>query len=608
MARTKGTKRGPALRARATGDGIRHMDQFEKLIRKYYPKKSRFFYGGSHYQPSCANNFNNPNSLVPQRYKRDFFRSFYAEKSPSHIPHNLQCLTIFSGSQIILRKLIKQNKRLKHLVLESEKRMTNVMVVKILKYSKSLRSITFKHAPPYFSEEEFSDKECQKMSRTWGKTLEVFKSSGKAEYHFQDFKRAIETILKFPNLKALELPKKIEETGFPFDQLQERKIAYNILFYINTFNSLIEKFPRCKPTGNVIILFGPSYDKSVKMLSETGKFQKESNQTLALDLEKVRYDRIPLRPVFQKISSLDLTAPGHQWNYSSLGQLKNLKHLSLKIHDQGEGILFGDFFNYLNKNVAPYQKLETFLVKSGVWEQKKPTVKPVLSFFEACSETLRKVHFELKYHSADSEEAECFYEGLSKLKNLQSLSLFLDFQAFKSKKTIEKLCERISEIESLEELDVKIQKKNHQEKAFNLKFPQGLKRLSLGMDTSSTAFVASKTLESLSNLLQLELEFTDFSSAKWSKILHDLADKLKLLEVLTLKKTEQKKEKTEMKERLDAVMTESSNLKLIIFANMEKEEMSIFRRSHYPWSEINLIMNDLSFKKDMKVKYIKSYQ
>ena len=64
----------------------------------------------------------------------------------------------------------------------------------------------------------------------------------------------------------------------------------------------------------------------------------------------------------------------------------------------------------------------------------------------------------------------------------------------------------------------------------------------------------------------------------------------------------------QFKERLNALMEESSNLKLIILANTKSEEMMIFKRNGCLWSEINPILDDLSFDKNMKLSYIKSYQ
>jgi len=138
-----------------------------------------------------------------------------------------------------------------------------------------------------------------------------------------------------------------------------------------------------------------------------------------------------------------------------------------------------------------------------------------------------------------------------------------------------------------------------------------LKKLGLGMDTSGAPFDSSKAIWSLANLLHLELEFMEFSSQKQSKILRDIIERLKLLEVLVLEKTSKvlsQKGLQQMKERLVVLMKESLNLKLIIFANMESEEMIIFRSNNYSWSEINPIVVDLSFDKNIKIRNIKSYQ
>ncbi len=100
----------------------RNMTEYEQKIRKYYPKKSKFFYNGLYYQLSNVKNPENTNTSLLQRYNRSFFRSYSAISEAqvsmlSQIPHNLLHLTICEGSQIVLRKLIKQNKRLNILSL-----------------------------------------------------------------------------------------------------------------------------------------------------------------------------------------------------------------------------------------------------------------------------------------------------------------------------------------------------------------------------------------------------------------------------------------------------------------------------------------------------------
>jgi len=623
-----------------TQEELRKMKKFEKQMRKYYPKSSRFFSHGSYYEPRCGDNFKNPNSLVAQRYKRGFFRSFYADLTrrvpePSKIPQNLQALKIFVGSNIVLRKLIKQNKKLKHVVLESETDQVNAKIIKYLKYSKNLCSIKFERMLPYFSEMQ-----CKKMLRTWGKTLENFDSCGKIsiklESDHKSFIRAMETILMFPKLKMFQF----NGVSCPFEKLQERNIAYNIKFRIFAFNSLLKKFPQSKPAGNVTILMESSYGKSNKMSLETLKFQKRSNQTLSLDLGRFSSGSNHILPVFQNISSLDLIIPINRFKFecSSLGQLNNLIHLSVEIDSGREKGIVGDFFRYLNKNVAPHQKLETFLITTNFEkndkekdngeeeekeeeEEKAQKSDAIVNFFEACSQTLKKVHFEFQYIDPESEDPELYYQGLSKLENLQSLSLFLIFTELEAKEQVNKLCEVISGMKSLKELDFKLLFWDCQEKQVNLTFPPQLKKLSVGMDTSLPSFNTLKTIGPLTNLTHLELVFLDFSSPKWGKILCDIIDKIKGLEVLVLKKrggdqieseSDEENENenrisSQMKERLDKFMKESSNLKLIIFADMSIKEIIVLKRN-YSWLEINPIIDDLSFrKKDMKINYIKSY-
>jgi len=315
---------------------------------------------------------------------------------------------------------------------------------------------------------------------------------------------------------------------------------------------------------------------------------------------------------------LELNILGTRWGPSGLEQLNSLKLLAINFIDDGDADIFGNLFTYLNKNVAHHKKLETFMLKFRSHSENRkqeleeePNGKAILKFFETCSESLRTVHLEFQYLNEKFVDPEYFYEGLSKLRSLQSLTLILDFQDFNSKKKVEKLYAIIFEVKSLEKLDFIIQIKKYQEKALDLRFPLQLKKLSVGMNASNAPFNSSKPIWSLSNLSHLELEFMEFNSQKWSKILHDIIERLKLLEVLILKKTQEllsQKELQQMKDRLDVLMKESLNLKLIIFANMESEEMIIFRRKDYSWSEINPVVDDLSFDKNIKISFIKSYQ
>ena len=485
MVRTKQTTGGLKTVQRKNVRPSREIKKFENKFEltmcKYYPKKTRFFSKDLNYKASDAGNYENANSRVLQRYKRSFFRSFAVDVSsgtpqPSKIPNSLRTLKIIDESTtIFLKRLIKQNKRLEHIVIESEDQDFNVKVIKYLRYSKSLRSITFKNLLPYFS-----DAMCQKMLKTWGKNLEIFRSLGYVDSQYRDdgesFKRAMETILKFPKLKNLELKYSVQDAGkyFPFEKLQERHIAYEVRFAAGrtTFESLKKKSPQFKPAGLVIveILGGRLGDN----------FRQYSNQTLFLKRETHRDSKVFLLPVFQNILALDISIIGTRWDLSNMGQLNSLKHLAINMTDDGDVDIFGDLFKYLNKNVAPHKKLETFMIKLGSIKNRKQELeiesqgKAILKFFGACSESLRKVHLEFEDPNDEFVDPENFCEGLSKPKNLQSLTLIRDFNGVNSKKRIETICAKISEIKSLEELTFIIRKEEYQEEIFNLKFPPQL--------------------------------------------------------------------------------------------------------------------------------------
>jgi len=103
-------------------------------------------------------------------------------------------------------------------------------------------------------------------------------------------------------------------------------------------------------------------------------------------------------------------------------------------------------------------------------------------------------------------------------------------------------------------------------------------------------------------LVYLELESDHFYSMDLSKSF----DKLKSLEVLVLKEVELYYEVLGMKPRLESLMKEFLDLKLIIFTSIKCGETMVLRRN-YPWPEIEKICHGLCLEKSLKMSYIKSY-
>jgi len=156
-------------------------------------------------------------------------------------------------------------------------------------------------------------------------------------------------------------------------------------------------------------------------------------------------------------------------------------------------------------------------------------------------------------------------------------------------------------MKSLEELDLKIEKRTYdeEEEILNLVFPTQLKRLAVRMDTTCVPFDPSVMLWPLSDLVYLEFEFLEFGSQMWSKVLQDL-DKLKKLEILILKETKKSfnlDSFQQMKRKLDTIMKDFSSLKLIIVFDQRTLNTMVFKRN-YLWSDINKIINGFALQQE----------
>ena len=143
----------------------------------------------------------------------------------------------------------------------------------------------------------------------------------------------------------------------------------------------------------------------------------------------------------------------------------------------------------------------------------------------------------------------------------------------------------------------------------NLIFPSWIKKLALSMNTTELRFDPKTTLWSLSNLTWLRLEFLDFNSLEWGKVIQDM-DKLDKLEVLVLKQRYAPMHDDfllQMTRRLDGLMKQCLNLKLIVFGSPMTQEVMLFRRGGYPWQEVNSILNEFSSVEQIYVGNIYRY-
>jgi len=502
----------------------------------------------------------NPKTRMLQRYKRDFFKSFSANWEfkafqPAKIPQNIEYLTILNGSNMLFKKLIRQNKKLKHIELACFDHKLARAVLKYLKYSKCLCAITFLNQSFPF----MRHKQWEKMFKRCTNPIQEVEIGGEIdrEYSLQpdEFTKVIETIFEFPKVKRVEFQAETEAISeyFPFGKLQELKeqnISTNIK--VQSFRKnpepLIGKTLKFSQDNYVEINMRSFWERSISnwdlIKNRKHEIRKLSKHVFDLDISELETFYLPqLLPVFKETRALDLILPGEKWDeadYSSIVQLSNLKVLSVRIDHNEEAISLKNLFLNLYKNVENHKKLETLFLQLSCQSRLDDIGdKAVVSFFEACSETLRKAYLDFRYGIKDFQELEPFFEGLSKLQHLQSLGISISVRFSGFEEEIEELCQKIIlDTKTLEELDFKIEKRSYdqEEEIINLVFPAQLKRLALRMDTSYPSFEPKITLWPLSDLTYLELEFFDFYSQEWSKILQDL-EKLKKLEILILKGT-----------------------------------------------------------------------
>ena len=599
---------------------------FEKEVLKSYPKQFRIFQNFLMHQgnpPADAKGIKTPSvdpienytshRKILRKYKIDFFRSFsayYELKSPrpTKLPRNLQYLIMVEGHYLFLKKLIKQNKGLKHIRVNSSKWRVCEMVARCLRFSKSLCSISFKGLFPFFSQMM-----CRRMLRNWANTMEKVEILGELQENYiqgpKNFTRVIEAIWQFPKLTEFRLLG--EASGhvenFPLAKLQERNVAYDVRFTIEKDNyaPLMKSLSsECKPADCLVITDRDKKDKRNKIKMKKWKIERFSRRILRLNFFSDYFDELHPFLVLENIQSLQLDLCEEKCEYSGLSQLTRLKHLSIDIRGVQDTNHLKDFFSYLNKGVAPHRKLETLLIK-GPFDSdiNQESADALVRFFEACSKALRKVYFELA-HNQNSGDLGYFHRSLSNLKHLQSLTLLIYSS---SSEQLEELSEVVTGMKLLEELDLKIKDANFDGQKLNLTFPSQLKKLSFGTDTP---FDVSKTLWPLRNLVSLELGFDDFSSGKFQKIL-EVPEKLKGLEIFALKEINidyyDREEMFKNKPRLDRLMKECLNLKLIVVAFIMNRGMIILWRKNFSWSEINPIVDAIPFKKSIKFRHIQSY-
>ena len=627
MARTKHLVRisPDLLRPRGARYSLR---PFEKEILKYYPKKFRIFQNSQLSQDDkfledhddrdrplvdLAEDYS-PHRRILRKYRADFFQSFKAfyefeGPRPTKIPRNIRYLVIAEGSDVFLKKLIKQNKELKHLTLHAHHWSACDVIAKFLKYSKSLQSIKLERALPFFSE-----KMCRQLQRNWSNSIERVEILDEALNNRKSFTRVINTILQFPKLKEFRF---LSEAGgdlnhFPLAKLQERNIAYDVRCRIDqeSSQSLMKSQSELKPVDRLIISQRDyKYNKNNRMMTKDWKVQNLSQKVLRLDQFPSSSLGLHLLPLIEKISYLNMKLSQEKSDYSNLGYLNNLKNFSLNISNAR---YLKDFLCYFHESAAQNIKLETVSLKGKLKKNlDKENTSALIHFFESCSKTLRKVNFEFKYEQTLNDDSLGYFdESLDKLKHLQSLSLILLFNGSELVKRFERLGEIISRMKSLEELNFKIKNAYFDKEKLSLTFPSQLKKLSLGVISYRAPFYLTKTLSSLANLTDLELEFANFSSQKFSKMLLDL-NKFKGLERLVLKEVEAFSSEygiLRMKPILDDLMKGCLSLKLIIFVNIRSRETAILRRINCPWSEIETICQGLSSHKHLKMIHIKSYE
>lgn len=603
----------------------------EQMIRKYYPKTSKIFWKGllHKYQSPDADEIPNPNTRILARYKRDFFNSFSAYwnvegREPAKLPQNLKFLTIHNGSQVLLKKLIQQNKKLRHIEFASFRDNLCSELVKSLRYCKNLCSITFTRSFPFISE-----KTIKSLRRSLGNTLQKVTIGERIGDTYnqkpKEFTRIMESIFQFPKLQEIKFGAMLEMDPeyFPvkkLQELQEKNIACNVKLNLprGTSKAFLESIPEVKSSDYVRISMR-NFWEIPRNTWDSKAFEKKRLQSLSKQVRDLDISALPdfhlstLLQGFRETSNLELVlsmTQAHETDYSEIKELSNLKHLNIDIEmTEEEESFLSDLFENLRENVESHKKLEELIMRissNGVESRDGDT--SVIFFFHHCSKSLKKAYLEFQHSSEDPNDLAPFYIGLSKLENLQSLNLLLGLGYFGPDERIEELSEIMLKMKSLEEVDLGIEKRQYGEDPIKLTFPSWLKKLSLGMDTLEVPFDPSMTLWSLSNLTWLKLEFLHFNSPEWSKVIQDM-DQLQKLEVLVLKQRFAPMDIDyipQMKRRLDSLMKQCLNLRLVVFGSMTAQEVTLFRRD-YPWSEVNRIVAEFSFLEHIKVGDIYHY-
>ena len=475
MARTKQQPRSEVWKYIQKTPAFSFQRRSEPMIRKYYPKNPKFFLKGflRNYQ---GDQIANPNSRILMRYKRDIFKSFSTNLGVQglqsvKLPHHVEYLTIHNGCPRKLKKLIKQNKRLKH--IESAVRCEEMCLelLKLLKYCRNLCSINLDN--PFFS---ISEKTLKSMRRSFGKTLQkvtIEEKLGNYE-NTEAFTKEMEMMFEFPKLKEI----KFNTNYFPakiLQQLQDKNVACDLKLDlpIETSEAFLETLPGVKPNDYVRITMRNPWETSGffwdKSTFEKKRIQSLCQQVRDLDISALEeFHLSALLERFSETSNLELVLSidrTDEADYSKIEQFSNLKHLNIDIEDYNEHSFLSDFFSSLSKSA---KNLEELIMRMACCDD---TIRngdlSVIQFFQHCAETLKKACFEFRFAGRNFKELEPLYEGMRKLNNLQSFSILLAFGNFKSVEKIEELSDVMSKMKSLEEVDVRIEKQGFEEKPIN---------------------------------------------------------------------------------------------------------------------------------------------
>lgn len=240
----------------------------------------------------------------------------------------------------------------------------------------------------------------------------------------------------------MDLLEKIDLNDVLFNVLKQKNIAYDIrTAYTDEcrylFNSSVPGLEKLESLG-----ISPSdgiyrpegcWKIAQDHFFEIQKKARNSLFFLMRNQKQVVDNLLILISTCRNISTLDLnlsTGLLNKIDFSSLKTLHSLRHIFLRIEKACRDLpKSGKASNNLFESLALCQKAHqgflTFSLDLNASVLSRPEHKPMAFFFETCADTLQKVILGFNYVSYKKIPINIFYDGLSRLKQVQSLTIVI---------------------------------------------------------------------------------------------------------------------------------------------------------------------------------------